>query len=473
MKKNFNFLIKVLLLFLLSTNFAILNANTLKKTIEEVLSNNPVLKERIKNYKATLEDVKIAKSGWLPKIDYLGGIGYEKIRNNSTGYKYKNNTIYESTLKLVQNIFEGWGTVHRIKTHEARVAAAAYNYIEKANDITFNLVNYYIKVIKDRELLKIAQENIKINQAILQKVKKLYDSGLSAKSEVEKINASLALAQANQIVQRNNLKDSLYQLKFYYGRFADPDNLSVPIFTYKLPKTYKEGLNFALNNNPSILVQKYNIVVAKEDYKEKKSKYYPKFDIEATRTWNKDSGGVDGIDHRYRIALTVTYNIFNGFSDKATIQKGISKINQEISIENDLKRQTSQSFDLSWNAYKEIQNQLKYLKNYKKFATSTLRLYNKEYDLGKRSLLDLLSAQGDLINAKSQIVSAKYNLLFAKYRILDAMGIMLSEILKDKSQYYSKVGLLTEKKSTLDSLPQKTLKTNDEFLNYLEENDKK
>ena len=64
-------------------------------------------------------------------------------------------------------------------------------------------------------------------------------------------------------------------------------------------------------------------------------------------------------------------------------------------------------------------------KKYEKFSNKTLELYSREYDLGRRSLLDLLSAQNDLIGANSQIINANYNILFAKYRILDAMGILV------------------------------------------------
>jgi len=56
----------------------------------------------------------------------------------------------------------------------------------------------------------------------------------------------------------------------------------------------------------------------------------------------------------------------------------------------------------------------------------------KEYDMGHRSLLDLLAVQGDIINAKSKFVEAKYDRAFAEYRILDAMGTMVSSIVNNK-----------------------------------------
>ena len=421
------------------------NATTLRDVISQTINNSPKIKEQVHNYRATIEDIKIAKKGWLPTLDYLGGIGYEETKNSSTQFKNVNFHVYEQSLILSQNIFNGWSTTHQIKTQEARVAAASYHMIEVVNDTSFNLTRYYIEVLKSRELLKIAKENIDINKNIYTKIQKLYKAGLTTKSEREKVSASLALARSNYITQENQLRNALFQFKFYYGKSLDKNEFIEPVVDFSMPTSYKAGLDRTLKHNPSIIVQKYNIKVAKEDYKEKKSRYYPKVDIELRRSWDRNLGGVEGKDDRFRAMLTLQYNLFNGLKDKATIQKGISKINQEVQILGETKREAAQTYDLSWAAYQELQKQLKYLLEYKKYAIKTLRLYSKEFDLGRRSLLDLLSAQNDLINSKSQIVKTKYNLLFAKYRILDAEGDLVTTILKDNKPY--------EIKKVKDTLP--------------------
>ena len=89
----------------------------------------------------------------------------------------------------------------------------------------------------------------------------------------------------------------------------------------------------------------------------------------------------------------------------------------------------------------QLQDQVHHIKEYKQFAQKTLSLYKKEYYLGKRSLLDLLSVQNDLVGAKSQLINVEYNLLFSKYRILNAMGIMAQHIVGTKHLLFSKVGL--------------------------------
>ncbi|MEA3229097.1 MAG: OmpA family protein, partial [Campylobacterota bacterium] len=52
-----------------------------------------------------------------------------------------------------------------------------------------------------------------------------------------------------------------------------------------------------------------------------------------------------------------------------------------------------------------------------------------EYSLGRRSLLDLLSAQNDFIGAKSQIIDAEYDILFAKFRVLNSLGTLVTTII--------------------------------------------
>jgi len=71
-----------------------------------------------------------------------------------------------------------------------------------------------------------------------------------------------------------------------------------------------------------------------------------------------------------------------------------------------------------------------------------LELYQQEYDLGRRTLLDLLVAQNDHVAARSQIVTAENDLTFANYRVLDAMGSMVQNVLGSKlTDYTKKVGL--------------------------------
>ena len=430
-------------------------AQDLKTTINEVLSSNPIIVERLKNYNTTREDITIAEAGYYPKIDLSLGVGYEDTQKDSPtlGEQSFDYSVYQNSLKYTQNLFKGFETTYQVQQHENRTTSAAYHYIEKVNDTSFRMVDTYLQVMKNKELLETARANVKINTEIFTKVQKLYDSGLTTLSEVNKIESSLALAKSNLIVQENTLLDVQYNLHRILGRDLNPKDMSKPTLDITLPKTMDEATHFAIQTNPSLLVSEYNIRLAQATYKESESPFYPSLDIEVSQAMNKNLSGVEGKDDRFRAMAYITYNFFNGFADSAAKQKNISNIHQEVELKNQLRREVIEGLRLSWAANKKLSEQLIHLRDYKEFSLKTLTLYAKEYDLGRRSLLDLLSAQNDFIGSKSQIINTEYSILFAKYRILDAMGILVTTVVGDTNTLYSNVGLNGVAPKNNDSLP--------------------
>ena len=445
---------------LLSLSLALtLSAQDLKTTIEEVLVTNPIIQERLKNYNATKEDVTIAEAGWYPKLDLSVGVGQEDGETaQDVDFDY---TVYQTSLSLTQNVFNGFQTTYQVEQQKNRTVSAAYSYIEKVNDTSFEMLNQYLQVMKNNELLGNAQANVDINKEILNKVQKLYDAGLTTLSEVNKIESSLSLAQSNYVVQENTLLDVTYNMQRVLGRYLDSNQMSRPTLEIALPANIEEAAQYAMKNNPSLLVSKYNVKLAQATDKEKKSPFYPSIDLEVSQHNNKNLSGIDGEFDNFRTMAYLRYNLFNGFADSAALQKSVSSIHKEIEIKNTLRREVIEGLNLSWAANEKLSVQLGHLKAYKKFSLKTLTLYAKEYDLGRRSLLDLLSAQNDFIGAKGQIINTEYSMLFAKYRILDAMGTLVSTVIGNEAMVYSRVGLAGQTPENMDVLPVSYDKDND------------
>ena len=440
-------------------------AQDLKTTLTEVLSTNPVVQERLKNYNATKEDISIAKAGYYPKLDLSLGFG---IEDNQRQTKYNGQTrllrdgnyvnsstlsVYQASLKYTQNIFEGFKTQYNVEQQKHSTLSSAYSYIEKVNDISFKMVDTYIQVMRNKALLETAKANIDINKEIFKKVQKLYDAGLTTLSEVNKIDSSLALAKSNYVVQENTLLDVTYNMQRVVGRYLNVDEMEKPTLNVALPASIEDAAQYAMEHNPSLLVARYNIKVAQAKYKGKRSPFYPKVDIELSENMNNNLSGIQGHYDKFRAMAYLSYNFFNGFADKSALQKSISGIHKEVETKNNLRRQVIEGLNLSWVAYEKLGNQLEHLKNYKKFSLKTLTLYAKEYDLGRRSLLDLLTSQNAFIGAKQQIINTEYSMLFAKYRILDAMGALVTTVLGDTDIVYEKVGLVGPEPKNTDTLP--------------------
>lgn len=435
-------------------------AITIEESVKQVLETHPVVLERLKNYRAVVQDLNISKSGNLPKLDLISSVGRARTKSRATNFNTENYNFYENSLILTQNIFAGFSTSNQIDYQEERILAAANNYIEKVNDISLNMVNVYLQVLLNSELLAVAQKNIDNHKEIFNKVDSLYENGQTTLSEVEKIKSSLALAESNYIVQQNNLMDARFNLQRVLGFSPSVDSLTKPSFETIIPKNLKQAANIAIQNNPSILTSNHNLRSAQHLYEERKHSYYPQVDFQLSHNFNDDSDRYGdlygGRVNETRASIVFTWNLFNGGADKATTQQQLSNINKEYYIRDDLRRQVVEGLELSWSAYTIINKQLTKLMNYRKFSKSTLEHYEEEYDFGRRTLLDLLAAQNDLISSESEIITAKYNQLLAKYRIHDAMGTMVTAILGNNENYLNNVGLNQEQNTieeTLDRLP--------------------
>ena len=420
-----------------------LNALTLNDALDDALTTNPVVLERLKNYDKTIYDLKIAKSEYAPTLDLISKMGYKynyDRNSSSAAFSTEGYHMYQNSLVLTQNLFKGFGTKYKIEYEEARVMAAAYNYVEKTNDIAFNVVKNYLNVLKFKELHTLEKENILLTQDILNKTKKLSDGGSGLLSDVKKVDSSLQLAEFNLLTQENNLMDAEFNLGKILGKKVDQGELTKPTFNYKLPATIDEATMHSTQYNPSMIVSEYNIKTSKHALNESKSAFLPTVDFEFAYNFDRNTGDLEDHNRNYTALVVFKQNLYRGNADINNVNKNKLNVMQEYEAQREIKRQIIEGLQLSWSAYTMIEKQLVFLNSYKEQSKGTLDLYRAEFEDGTRTLIDLLTAQDDYISSKNKIVNASYDLLFAKYRVLDAMGEMVNTLFSTDSQkYYSPV----------------------------------
>ncbi len=449
-------MIKKILLSLIST-IVLLPAQTLQSSVESVLNSNPIVLENLANYREISKDLSIARSEYYPTLDLISSAGVETT--NSEELKVidgESLNYYENSLTLMFNIFDGFGTTNRIDYEKMRVLSSAYSFIKISNDMALEATKAYLEAIKQRELLVTAQENVDINEEIFIKIKELYSIGITSKSEMRKVESSLFLARSNFVIQKNNTMDSVFNFKKLLGEEVDLNTLEIPSFNLLLPKTLDVAKAYSLTHNPSMMISDFNIKSSQYFKKQNQKNYYPRVDLMAQQNLDKNTYGVEDERNRFRAGVVLTYNIYRGGADSENVQKSVSKINRDIQAKNQTKRELIEEVELSWSANMMRKERLTELYKYRSFSEETLNLYKEEYDIGRRNLLDLLSAQNDFINSKSQIVKANYEALLAKYRILNSMGLLVNAIMGNEYEYLKKVGLVgVDATDNEDTLPEK------------------
>lgn len=126
--------------------------------------------------------------------------------------------------------------------------------------------------------------------------------------------------------------------------------------------------------------------------------------------------------------LRFRYNLFNGWRDEARKTETVHLINEAQEIKNHTHRQVAESIRLSWQANEAANKKINYLRQRQEFAAKTASAYTKQWNIGQRTLLDVLDAEAERIDSARQLIGAEYEGLFAQYRILNGTGKLIPSL---------------------------------------------
>jgi adhesin transport system outer membrane protein len=449
--------IKVLLLVL----FAPAHALDLREAVGHAINTNPEVLVESNQYLSRLEELGQARSGYRPSIDLNAAAGYERTDNNTTrasGEDYRSLTRKEASLTLSQMLFDGFATQSEVERQNARVEAQKRALESATEELGLKAVYTYIKVLLHRNLMALSSENLQAHARIYDQVELRSNSGVGRSSDLAQITGRRASASANMLSDEVNLKDAETNFLRVVGLL--PKSLQ-PIDSDidTLPATQDEAIQLALENHPTLKSANADVTAAMAQYQASKSVHYPRLDLEVGARYGDDLDGVEGRDDDLTAMLRLRYNLFAGGKDRARNKQNAHLVNEAKAIRNSTYRQIVESIRLSWAAYDVTQKQLVFQNQHVIASEKTRDAYAKQFNLGKRSLLDLLDSENELYEAKRDKTKTRYDHQFSQYRLLVGLnklkahlGITLTEIHEWSETIHKTYTDVAEKSAVVDEV---------------------
>lgn len=398
------------------------NAMEINDFVADSISAHPEILEQIHVFREVNQDRDIADSGWLPSVDLSASAGTYETESPSIGPVKRE---YESTraeLSLTQNLFNGFDTEHQQQQTKARASSALYEIFDTADNIALLAVQLYLDLLKQQELVKLAEVNVSSHERILAQIRERNESGVGRQSELQQTEGRVARAHAGHIAQQNNLQDAASQLHEMLGRNVELTELKLPETPDLSELPLEELTDIALEKHPAIRVANYNIQAALSDSSRARYNNYPRVDLRLAKEVGDDLNGIAGDTDQLSLVLNLSYNLYRGGADKANQRKKISVVHQSQEFSSRVRRQAINTLRLAWVADQSLTSQLRYLNTHIVKARETVASYGEEFFIGQRDLVDLLDAESELNTAKNQYAVAYYDSIAARYRVLEAMG---------------------------------------------------
>jgi adhesin transport system outer membrane protein len=262
-----------------------------------------------------------------------------------------------------------------------------------------------------------------VHQRISDQIKLRSDSGVDRKADMDQVQSRLSLSQSLIIVAEQNLSDA--QTNYYALVGHLPVQLSRPASSEALlPATLEKAEQIALAAHPQLKSAGADLEARNAQHEVAKSPFMPIVDFELDKIYSREtdytavSNSTDTENEDLRAFVRLRYNLFNGWRDEARKIETIHLVNEAREIKNHTHRQVIESIRLSWQAYDATKKKINYLQQRLQFATATAEAYTKQWNIGLRSLLDVLDG----------LVVAEHDYLYAQDRVLNGTGALTAAL---------------------------------------------
>lgn len=405
-------------------------ATDLHSVLHSALMTHPEVKAAQSKVSAEQQTIKTAKADMMPSLDLQAGFGTQRQNvEDVDGQKYDEKFITRSdaSIQLTQNLFKGLSTSNNIKGAKARTEAEQWQLNATQQNVALKIIDAYMDVLEKVELVELAEENLSIHKDIYTQIARRTQQGLTRSSDLIQVEGRRARAQANLVNAHNNLINAKNTYWSLVG--AQPDDLEFPdMSTLMIPDDVEHAVSLAWQHNPLLMAQNSSINAAEYAYKSQKSDYLPSVDLKLKHGWENDVNGYEGQKHDSTATIEFSYNLFDGGRDKAQIEERAYQTEENRFMKDVQMRQIEEQVRMSWASLEFTKERKVFLLEHEEASRNTVAAYREQFNIGKRSLLDLLDSENELYQSSNELVMAVYQEVGAHYKLLESMGSLLDNM---------------------------------------------
>jgi len=399
---------------------------TLKEIVEKTVTNNPEVQASFHAYKASIQEQQIAKGGYYPHADIISTFrSQERLIPNIGNTEMPNN---QTQLVLRQMLFDGFATPAEVNRlgHAARVRY--YELQSSMQSIALETVAAYIDVKRTRQLIDYAKNNYAVHKQLFDRIEERVQAGVARKVDLEQASGRLALAEANLLTEMTNLQNVTARFQRLTGDMPPEDLPAVGFIKEGFVTDANKSLELAYKQNPDLLSAIENIVATQQELRRSRAGYIPRLDLQARKTLDVSSNGQNSSLAADAVELTATFNLFRGFSDKARIEQSNENLNRSMDLRDKACVDTRQTVVIAHNDVVSFTEQLNYRNQHQLSIEKAREAYHKQFDIGQRTLLDLLDTENEYFQARRTYTNTESDLYAAYARTYAGEGGLLSKL---------------------------------------------
>jgi outer membrane protein len=406
---------------------AMSQAENLLQVYKQARESNPDLRKTAADRDAAFEKINEARSPLLPQLGLSAGYthtnGYRDSRD-------KNSDATSGSLALTQTIFD-MSKWRALTLQEKTAGISDVTFQTSSQQLILDTATAYFNVLSAIDSLSYTQAQKQAVYRTLDQTTQRFNVGLVAITDVQNARSNYDTVLAAEVTARNTLDNALEKLRQVTGTFyPELASLNTDRFSTQRPEAVNNLLKEAESRNLSLLSARLSQDLAREQIRSAQTGYMPTIDFNAsTAVSNTKNNGSrnstpDADIGQNKVGLSFNMPLYSGGQTNSQVQQAqynfVGASEQLESAHRNVVQTVRSSFNnvnasiSSINAYKQAVVS----------AQSSLDAMEAGYQVGTRTIVDVLDATTTLYNAKQQLSSARYTYLINQLNIKFALGTL-------------------------------------------------
>lgn len=375
------------------------------------LSNNPEISAAYWRTEDARFAVRAAQSSLLPQVELGGGSGVEATHVEA---QPRVNILQrtEATVRVSQRLFDfgrARGSVRRARALQNSRQLEKRDIVE---DIVLSAVTAYLDLLGSMQLVETSRENVAAHERIVALVQKNFDAGNISEAELKRAITRLDRARTNAIDFENRL--DLARNTFRRVTGLEPGRLAEPMIDVSAAYDLnRDTVDAFLQSNPSMQAVIEEIKSIEEQLKVTSRTNLPQIDLQLAGSYRENLLGNEAWTSDARAMITANWSAYDGGNTGARRGQLIARQRETEQLLIQLRNELRQDAFNIVSVLTTTEDKRGIFTEQVESSKRVVELYAKQFDAGRRSLLDLLDAQADLARAQEESIATKYENLAA------------------------------------------------------------
>ena len=408
-------------------------SQSLREALVQTYESNPTIMAQRQSLRATDEGSSLARAAGRPSISATADFDQDVVTHN---FQAGNGRQLALGATISQPIYSGGRVRNGIRAADTRVEAGRADLRATEGDIFTEAVAAYMDVIRDRAIVELNRNQVRVLDTNLQATRDRFEVGDLTRTDVAQSDARLALARSSLSFAEGRLEASEENYRRVIGQL--PPDLQPPPPLPTLPQTPDLAMEVGLANNADLAAVAARARAAGYDVSVARGGRLPTISIGSGTRYVNSLGTADEVaglpngtlvnsTTATSVGVSLSVPLYQGGAGSARVRQAQALRNQLQEQAIGVERLVVSNVRASYAAYAAANEAIE--SNTIAVAANELALEGTraEQTVGTRNILDVLNAEQELLNSQVLLVTARRDAYVAGFQLLNAMGMAEAE----------------------------------------------